>query len=546
MMANVKRFKMYKKGKFWVIGAVLALSIGGSAALAQQQNSVFAATDTSGQSTVPNTSTQDNQAVVASVSMLTGVTLNGHQSMATSATGDARRFPLTQADLTKWQAGTLTYQDLINNMANLGDTSSHNKYNMVIAVKVLNQVANGFLTPEDGLAAIKPAYPAGTFDTMTPDQLLSIATNFYADPMNGTVDTAKLEAMLASPVPYDAANQQSLPDFLIPLIPNTISVPLHYQYDPKDPVPNPDTREKLPADRTVRAYSGEKLDITNPTIAGYTATQTPEIADDSTKSVTVTYTKNSTGGNDNNGSNTGNGVDTGDNPGTGELPNTGGNSGVGEVTNKIATITQATDSVVIYDGVNGTDTGKRLNESTDWQVYRQYTDDTGAVWYNLGGNQWIQAKGIILDAIPGTYKKLNQIGTINDGASASVYTAPGISGKVTTQTLWPNSSWHISASVITADHQLWYRVGTNQWVKSDNIAVGTIKPFNGVAKVNYVPGYGIAVWSKSDGTQYIGRKLADKTSWKVFAVSTVGSHHYYNLGGNQWVDGAFVKVQATK
>lgn len=71
----------------------------------------------------------------------------------------------------------------------------------------------------------------------------------------------------------------------------------------------------------------------------------------------------------------------------------------------------------------------------------------------------------------------------------------------------------------------------------------------GVAKVTYVKGYGIQVWdsyqhgkivTNANGT---AKKLPHGTRWKVFATVKSNGHNWYNLGGDQWVDGNFVVVQ---
>lgn len=217
---------------------------------------------------------------------------------------------------------------------------------------------------------------------------------------------------------------------------------------------------------------------------------------------------------------------------------------VGEpVVNKTATIVQGTFKAPIYDGVDGQATGKTLAEGTDWKIYREYTDTFGATWYNLGGDQWIKSTGVIVDALPATFKSLNRVGFVSGAASLAVYTAPGAAGQKTGQILWPASSWHISASVVTLDKQVWFRVGTNQWVKANGMVLGNIQSISGVARVNYAPGYKVVVWNKADGTENTGKTLQNGSSWKVYAKSTVAGHVYYNLGGDQWVDSAWMKLQ---
>lgn len=77
------------------------------------------------------------------------------------------------------------------------------------------------------------------------------------------------------------------------------------------------------------------------------------------------------------------------------------------------------------------------------------------------------------------------------------------------------------------------------------IAPATI---TGVAKVTYIKGYGIQVWDSYQHGQIVtnpngtAKKLAHGTRWKVFATVQHDGHNWYNLGGDQWVDGNFVTV----
>ncbi|KRM72881.1 hypothetical protein FC34_GL000593 [Lacticaseibacillus brantae DSM 23927] len=73
------------------------------------------------------------------------------------------------------------------------------------------------------------------------------------------------------------------------------------------------------------------------------------------------------------------------------------------------------------------------------------------------------------------------------------------------------------------------------------VAAASIPAVSSVATVNYVPGYGIAVWQRP-GQQLTGKYLADGTRWRVFASTYVNGRYWYNLGGNQWIDGKYLKL----
>lgn len=70
-----------------------------------------------------------------------------------------------------------------------------------------------------------------------------------------------------------------------------------------------------------------------------------------------------------------------------------------------------------------------------------------------------------------------------------------------------------------------------------------VSDFASVGYINYVPNYGINVWNAPAGT-FTGQRLTHGTSWKIFkkAVDAQGKV-YYNVGKNQWIDGAYVSFK---
>ncbi|MHA3065298.1 SLAP domain-containing protein [Lacticaseibacillus saniviri] len=248
--------------------------------------------------------------------------------------------------------------------------------------------------------------------------------------------------------------------------------------------------------------------------------------------------------NQGNGGNTGNGVggtnpgDDGNNNNNGNGNNTNGDP----LYNTIATIVQQEGQTALYDRANGNIIGQRLLVGTDWRAFRQYTDGKGMTWYNLGGDQWIKGTGVILDARLGSYKKLQTVGTVKKNTTATVYSLPGTMGKATGQKLTEFTAWKVFATVVTADGQRWYQVGTNQWVKAADVDLHTIEPFQDVVVIDYAPGYGVNVWSTPLGNQATGQRLQTGSTWKVFAKSTDAyGNVFYNLGGNQWINKVYTK-----
>ena len=66
-----------------------------------------------------------------------------------------------------------------------------------------------------------------------------------------------------------------------------------------------------------------------------------------------------------------------------------------------------------------------------------------------------------------------------------------------------------------------------------------------VVTVNYVPGYGIAVWDKasSSDAKITGQKLAHATSWKVIdSAYDAQGNKWYDLGKDQWVPAKWVRA----
>ncbi len=57
-----------------------------------------------------------------------------------------------------------------------------------------------------------------------------------------------------------------------------------------------------------------------------------------------------------------------------------------------------------------------------------------------------------------------------------------------------------------------------------------------VVRINYVPGYSIAVWNSYQNGHTTGQYLKDGTSWKVIRTATDSKgNKWYDLGVNQWI-----------
>ncbi|MCH3904484.1 MAG: C39 family peptidase [Lactobacillus sp.] len=141
-------------------------------------------------------------------------------------------------------------------------------------------------------------------------------------------------------------------------------------------------------------------------------------------------------------------------------------------------------------------TGRRLTTGTKWKTFG-YTDLSKSQQrvYNLGGNQWIYAQYLV-DA--GTKQK------VAGYQAASSQTKP--SGQTPAQ--------------------------TTDITPAANGTVGI---------VGYRPSYGTVLYSLNGNTATpTGRFLKNGTAWKIVGSKTINGTTYYNLGGNQWVNAAYI------
>lgn len=69
-----------------------------------------------------------------------------------------------------------------------------------------------------------------------------------------------------------------------------------------------------------------------------------------------------------------------------------------------------------------------------------------------------------------------------------------------------------------------------------------------VRYVNYVPGYGIAIWTSPYADKQLvmdngqAKVLLHGGAYKYFKTEDVNGQTWYNLGGNQWLDGKYLSV----
>lgn len=127
---------------------------------------------------------------------------------------------------------------------------------------------------------------------------------------------------------------------------------------------------------------------------------------------------------------------------------------------------------------------------------------------------------------------------------ASVYNDFTTNGTNTGRVLPAGSAWRSGRSV-TLNGVTWYNLGGSQWVKSTEATLtqpGSVTPFRAVGQVNFVPGYGIAIWNNA-GHVIPGRYLAHGTRWQLFQRKVMNGRVWYNLGGDQWVSSQYIIVR---
>jgi hypothetical protein len=215
-------------------------------------------------------------------------------------------------------------------------------------------------------------------------------------------------------------------------------------------------------------------------------------------------------------------------------------------------------AMVASDPASANTTGRLLPAGSHWKVFGTTTIN-GVSWYNLGGQQWVLArevaKGYSYTATRGSatdgtrYPNESKVSlTLTAGPNgAQIFTAPN-NYTATSRILPAGSHWR-AFNIVQDGDATWYNLGGDQWVAASEVAKGNsyigvaLTGDKGVLKINYVRGYGIVVWNKYLGGQAIaGKKLQDGSKWKYFGTATFNGRTWYNLGGNQWIDGRYAHV----
>ena len=121
--------------------------------------------------------------------------------------------------------------------------------------------------------------------------------------------------------------------------------------------------------------------------------------------------------------------------------------------------------------------------------------------------------------------------------------------QATSKKLPTGTRWASYGAVQQGDNDFYLNVGGDQWIDSnyaDLAGENSSQELRGVVTIQYVPGYGIAVWNSASGDRQIVRRavLRHGTQWQIYRRAVVNGRTWYNLGGNQWIDGGFAKLTA--
>ena len=194
------------------------------------------------------------------------------------------------------------------------------------------------------------------------------------------------------------------------------------------------------------------------------------------------------------------------------------------------------------------------------KVLRQVTLPDGSKYNEIASGQWVMSSAMTDSSSQGpslmgtVSNDGNPIARVESSRSIAVYKAPGTS--VTGQKLSPQSNWKVFGRT-TYNGQMWYKVGTNDWIEgkylyvtgyskipivnlnSGNNAGTTINSGEPVAKVEV--GHAISVWT-APGVSKKTNTLAAGSRWKVFGRANYAGDTWYKVGTNDWIEGKYLSV----
>lgn len=206
--------------------------------------------------------------------------------------------------------------------------------------------------------------------------------------------------------------------------------------------------------------------------------------------------------------------------------------------------------VAVYDQPNG-NVVRYLKPGTNWKIFKKYYDVDNN-WYNLGGNQWVREKDLTIKLASYVIFGMKGIANvINGDTKVAVCDKPN--GNVI-RYLAPGTNWKVfkccdSVKKYGDVHApKWYNLGGNQWVNENYVGITT--NIRGVGSVYSPKANPTSVLDKPFG-KVIKDIDPNVRSWKIFKIYRCPSSmpgvqlRWYNLGGNQWVDGSYMVANIT-
>lgn len=148
-----------------------------------------------------------------------------------------------------------------------------------------------------------------------------------------------------------------------------------------------------------------------------------------------------------------------------------------------------------------TATNRVLPYQSSWITTKYVMDNSGNKFYFVGNDCYIKATDVSLKSTQsgGDYTKDKVVAypdiiNITANPGAKVYDDKH---NLLAVSLSNRTNWKIDQKSTHADGSIWYRVATNQWVSANDVEVkgsNYVTSVTGMAKINYIPGYGVNVY----------------------------------------------------
>lgn len=188
-------------------------------------------------------------------------------------------------------------------------------------------------------------------------------------------------------------------------------------------------------------------------------------------------------------------------------------------------------------------TGEYLANGNAYRAYKKATDANGHVWYNLGGNQWIDGQYVSLEkGRDYAASKTRGIGTIKyDGkGGVAVYREPTYDGAMTGRYLKNGTQWQIYGTASNGS-TTWYNLGGDQWVDSQYITFEhptDVEPPDTSDDTSTDDQKAPSIAWSYDKPGDWNTKVHEYHSGDqvhIFGQGNAGGTTWYNIGTNEWI-----------